>query len=364
LNDGGSLQIATSFISDLATNHVYKCSRIHLCISNALHENLMSLNIDLSHFASILKLDFNLKNSLIIRKYLNQFEVIFTIMGPAYLFFLGNSKHICGFAQPWICYRQFSMDVKISYFKRRALYVKFFIQKWFFEKADLLVVESSAVRTSLLDNCGFKSEVSIVSNCVAETFRQNNTLLAKKKYLNGNAETINFGFIGKAYKHKNIDVLKPVFDILIDKYELNLHLFVTFSDEELRLAGLQDCSWVTNLGTIRSDDLVDFYSKIDFLIFPTLLECFSVSPLEAMSQFVVVFASDRPFIRDSCLDHAIYIDPLNVEKMALKIFENIKNKELLRNRAKAAHNYSLERGGNDRTKAYLNLLESGWCSND
>lgn len=365
LYGGGGLQVATSFISDLTLNHVNKCSCIHLCISKALYENLMSINVDLSVFASVLKLDFSFRNIIVISKYLSQFKVVFTIFGPAYLFMLGNTKHVCGFAQPWICFKEHAKDIDISYAERCWLRLKFFIQKRFFETADLLVVESSAVRAGLLDDCGFKSEIDVVSNCVAESLYKNSKFTLKEAFRRGAPSSINLGYIGRAYKHKNLEVLKPVIDILIERYKLDVRLYTTLSEEEMDQTGLRNFANIKNLGPIKSGSLKSFYSKIDFLIFPSLLECFSVSPLEAMSQSVIVLASDRPFIRASCLEHAVYFDPLDIEKMAKKIFETINNKEALPARAKNAYKYVMGRPSNkDRTRAYLNFLEPGWCSDD
>ena len=48
---------------------------------------------------------------------------------------------------------------------------------------------------------------------------------------------------------------------------------------------------------------------MDAIIFPSLLECFSATPLEAMAMEKPFFASDREFIRDVCSDYALYFDP-------------------------------------------------------
>jgi len=364
LHGGGSLQVATSFISDLSLNHINKCRRIHLCISKALYENLMSINVDMSVFASVLRLDFSLRNIIAITRYLSQFKVVFTVIGPAYLVLLGNTKHVCGFAQPWICFKEHAKDVDIGYGERCWLWLKFFLQKRFFETADLLVVESSDVRAGLLED-GFKSELDVVSNCVAASLYQDSVFTLKKAHRLGAASTINLGYIGRAYKHKNLQTLKPVIDILIERYKLDIRLYTTLSEEEIDQVGLRNCEYLINMGPIKSGNLKSFYSKIDFLIFPTLLECFSVSTLEAMSQSVIVLASDRPFIRTFCLEHAVYFDPLDIEKIAQKILETIDNKEDLPGRAKDAFEYVMRRPSNkNRTEAYLNLLEPGWCSND
>jgi len=78
----------------------------------------MSINVDMSVFASVLRLDFSLRNIIAITRYLSQFKIVFTIIGPAYLVLLSNTKHVCGFAHPWICFKEHTKDA-FEYVMRR-----------------------------------------------------------------------------------------------------------------------------------------------------------------------------------------------------------------------------------------------------
>ena len=363
LHGGGGLQVATSFISDISKNHRDKCGHIHLCISKALFNNLSSLDVDLKSFASVQKIDFSLNNYFKIQNYLKKFEVIFTVFGPAYFMSLGKAKHICGFAQPWICFREYSKDVDIDIFNRFFLNFKFAIQKYFFGKSDALIVESNAVKEALLINSNLRSEIYVVSNAIAETFKDTAFIEKKTHSLSDNMPIV-IGYIGRGYKHKNIGILKPVLENLRNKYSLNIEINTTLSNEELVQNGLDGNNSIVNLGPIKSGELKSFYSKINFLILPTLLECFSVSPLEAMSQSVIVFASDRPFIKESCGDHVVYFDPLNVEDISLKIYQALKDDCTLINHAQNAYRYVMSLPtSKDRTVGYLDLINQYKANN-
>jgi glycosyltransferase involved in cell wall biosynthesis len=55
---------------------------------------------------------------------------------------------------------------------------------------------------------------------------------------------------------------------------------------------------------------------MDAVIFPSMLECFSATPLEAMIMRKPLFASNMTFNHNICLDYAFYFDPHSAESAA------------------------------------------------
>jgi len=95
------------------------------------------------------------------------------------------------------------------------------------------------------------------------------------------------------------------------------------------------------------------------MIFPSLLECFSVMPLESMIMKKPLFVSDRIFNRETCGSHAHYFDPLSPASAA-KIISTVFNERTpklkeLRLARKHAIKFS---NAKDRAKKYLTLLTS------
>ena len=75
-------------------------------------------------------------------------------------------------------------------------------------------------------------------------------------------------------------------------------------------------SSIVNVGPLLSSACPEFYKTLDGLIFPSLLECFSVSPLEAISCNLPVFCSNLPFMFDIYGDSVVYFDPYSAYSIA------------------------------------------------
>jgi glycosyltransferase involved in cell wall biosynthesis len=100
-----------------------------------------------------------------------------------------------------------------------------------------------------------------------------------------------------------------------------VEFYVTFTEDEWQACPASFRNVINNVGALVLAQCPSFYAAMDGIIFPSLLECFSAVPLEAMYMRRPLFASDLPFIRDCCHDLAIYFDPLSADSMAKAIAE-------------------------------------------
>ncbi|MEP6729986.1 MAG: glycosyltransferase family 1 protein [bacterium] len=73
------------------------------------------------------------------------------------------------------------------------------------------------------------------------------------------------------------------------------------------------------LGAMGDDALAALYASAAVFCFPSLDESFGLPPLEAMAAGTPVVASDRPAIRETCGDAAVYIDPMDEVAIAAAI---------------------------------------------
>ncbi len=73
------------------------------------------------------------------------------------------------------------------------------------------------------------------------------------------------------------------------------------------------------LGAIDDDTLRALYAAASVFCFPSLDEGFGLSPLEAMACGIPTIVSDRPALRETCGDAAVYIDPLSAPAIAQAI---------------------------------------------
>ena len=88
------------------------------------------------------------------------------------------------------------------------------------------------------------------------------------------------GLISRNYTHKNLCILPDVKSCL-ESFGISVSIYVTFTDKEWNSMSHAFRSSIINVGPLFASSCVDFYKSLDGLVFPSLLECFSVSPFEA-----------------------------------------------------------------------------------
>ncbi|MGR5306672.1 glycosyltransferase [Vibrio mediterranei] len=330
LHVGGGVQVAASFISELSillNEGLYEGVDIHLLCSESVKNNLPD-DFDKTCFSG-----FDLVSvfgpqilSRTIKDKFSGFDVCFSVFGPIY-FKPDVSRHICGFAQPWIAYPDNLAYRKLGYFNRLKNKLKFGLQNLIFKSYEQLVVEQEHIKSALVKRDYPENNIAVVSNCVSSVFERKN-LWDDIKFNNSSlSSTVTLGFIGRPYLHKNISILKEVNDILINNFDTKVNFLFTFTDDEMQELSFNDISNFHTVGSILSSQCPSFYDKIDALVFPSLLECFSAAPIEAMKMEVDVIASDFDFVREVCKDAAFYFDPTSVEDIAQTIFFYIQNQE-------------------------------------
>ncbi|MFQ2857142.1 glycosyltransferase [Aeromonas caviae] len=319
LHCGGAVQVATSFIVELVQQDAILLKTTDLWISTVIEKELSSLSINLSIFNQVKVVDFygikKPKNSLFNKAY----DSCFIVFGPVY-YPLNSKKYIVGFAQAWIAYSTNDAYRKLSLIQRLKSKAKFFIQDLLFRRYNHLVVEHQHVKDALLKK-GYTMPISIVSNSYASIFDNPEMWVPIDfpKFDNNNAPVI--GYVGRAYPHKNLDILIPVNKILSSRYGLNVNFLFTLNNDEMRYLKFDKIDNFYTTDSISLAQCPAFYQKIDALIFPSLLECFSATPLEAMKMQKPILASDYPFVSGVCKNAATYFDANNAEDIAKSIYE-------------------------------------------
>lgn len=315
LHVGGAVAVATSFVNILSRQPDPRLE-ISLLLSSSVHANLMSLGADLSGFAHCEVVDYYGWRSLWqgLGQRFAAFDVIFTVFGPAYAIANGR-RHVCGFAQPLIVYPRNPVEQRMKPGARVLQRLKYIVQEIFFARADELVVELEHVKVALTRKSLFRDmPIHIVYNAVDAVFKEP----ARWAPLNfpPASPALRLGVVSRNYVHKNLACLPSLQRQLQQVHGLAVAFFVTFTDAEWQACDEDFRRVICNMGALVLPQCPSFYSAMDGIIFPSLLECFSAVPLEAMTIRKPLFASDLPFIRDCCHEHAQYFDPLDVASMA------------------------------------------------
>lgn len=356
LHGGGGVQVATSVIGEL-THELRLPVGITVWASDAVDANLRKLGYDLSVlpvYEVVNSYGLKFLGSPMARR-LEAFDVVFTIFGPLYVWKL-SGVNITGFAQPWIIYPDNEIASAMNWRQRWQNRLKFGLQAAFFRRANQLVVELDHVRSGLLRRgIGSPPSIHVVQNSLSSLYIAPSSWQAVAVADTG--ADIKLGFVGRNYAHKNTRIFPAIIEILHRDHGINASIYVTFTDEEWAACDDAFRAAVINVGPLFVAQCPSFYKQMDGVIFPSLLECFSATPLEAMAMEKPLFASDRPFNRDVCQGHAYYFDPLAptsaAQAIAQVFLSGAPNPNALRAAREHAINFSSPK---ERAEQYLALL--------
>lgn len=318
LHIGGGVQVATSVIGELTKLNSLS-EELEIWASSAVDANLRQLGYCLSVFHKYKVVNSHGLSLLCspLHNHLQRFAAVFTIFGPLYVRKLAG-VNITGFAQAWVIYPNNELYAEMSFTQRILTKLKFKLQSLFFARADQLVVELEHVKAGLLQQRITNPDaIHVVNNCLSSLYLTPSSW--QSLALPEAPGKIKLGFVGRNYLHKNTRIFPAIINELRDKYGLQACIYVTFTDEEWAACSQAFRAAVINVGPLFVAQCPTFYNAMDAVVFPSLLESFSATPLEALAMKKPLFASDRPFNRDICQEYAHYFDPLSPQSAARTI---------------------------------------------
>jgi len=356
IHGGGALQVAISFVSELMAFEEVD-ARIKVLVSDEVakalgQDQLAKSNWDIEVFNTYgLKTLWSGLN--IIQK---DYDVVFTLYGPKYTLFKAK-RDIVGFAQLWILEFENPVTRAMSNIARSKLKAKFALQKWFFKRADHLVVELEHVKQSLWEQDVFdQGHISVVHNTLSNLYLDSS--LWQGLRLERSKDQIAIGFVTRDYSHKNIQILPKVAKILREKYHLPVKFYLSLTDAEWQNYSQDFGDYGQTVGALNVYQCPTFYRQMDAVIFPSLLECFSATPLEALVMKKPLFSSERGFVRDVCQDHAMYFDPLDAKDIARVVADYFQGTQKTDAELEQARNHVLNfSNATQRAKDYLQIIQ-------
>jgi glycosyltransferase involved in cell wall biosynthesis len=151
------------------------------------------------------------------------------------------------------------------------------------------------------------------------------------KILNNHEKEKNsFLFVSNATPNKNHEKLINAFCRFYDIYKFG-KLIVTVSSDFIKIFNLleekKDLGYpIINIGFVNREDLSIFYSKSEYLIFPSLAESFGLGLIEAIELGCKVLGADLPYTYEVCNPSSVF-NPFD-EDSILKCFEKAVKTEL------------------------------------
>lgn len=338
LRHGGGVQVASSFIRDLYSENLILeiiADEVKIMVSKQVFENIKPY--EKSSEIVLVGGGTRLQDQ-------PQTTLVFQVFGPRYVLFK-RATWIIGFAQPWIAFPNNEVYGRLKWYSVISKKIKYWIQWRLFQKSDVLIVEADHVKNALLYEYANHRNIVVIKNTISSVFFN-----FKGSERIERSEVV-IAYIGRDYVHKNLAVI----DELINRIDLkdlgDVRFITTLTKEEARKYSEKFQTNIEHKGPVTISDLPDFYDSVDIVLFPSLLECSSATPMEALYMNKEILASDRSFIKDVCEERATYFDPLDSEDLEnkLKIILN-------RRGSKKPNDRSDWYSSLDRTRQYISII--------
>jgi glycosyltransferase involved in cell wall biosynthesis len=362
LHRGGGVQVASSFLDEIAQlikerDHatvalsrqldVLVSTEVLQGLSQNAIETLHPIRRDIHGFTGIL------------HPYTRASDVTFVLFGPDYVL-RRTRRRVVGFADgTTVLPGREKAQPGMSVSRRTRAHLRALIAARLFRSADVLVVESRRVQEAVAAGFGYPAEnVKVVPNAVNGVFADETRWSSLPiPAVETPAGATRLCYVCRLHPHKNLVFLGKLGRRLLEECGIRVQFVLTLSAKEWRQLPELTQNFSATVGPLSITQVPRLYQECDGAIFPSLLEGFSVAPLEALAMARILFASDRPFVRDACGDAPIYIDPLDPGASARTVAATIRNPPL-----QAAHvREGLRLIGRlptarDRARAYLDIV--------
>jgi alpha-1,3-rhamnosyl/mannosyltransferase len=132
-------------------------------------------------------------------------------------------------------------------------------------------------------------------------------------------------FVGTIEPRKNLVTLVRAFEQILSQTSLRPQLVIAggegwLMDDFHRSIGSSDFSdRIRFTGYVDDEDLAALYSSCKVFVYPSVYEGFGLPPLEASACGAAVIAGDIPVLRETLADHALLVEPLNIDALAKSI---------------------------------------------
>jgi glycosyltransferase involved in cell wall biosynthesis len=283
----------------------------------------------------------------------SDFDVSFMVFGPDY----GPRRARCrivGFADVTSLFPEFAGIRGRRARLRHAVRAR--VSRRRFRGADMVVGESFFVTTALADRWEIHGQrMRVVPNVLNQVFNDVTRQVPVHVEL---PDLPVFAFPTRLYPHKNLEVLGAAERVLREEHGRSVRFALTLTDDEWHRLDSDTRAVSVNVGALVVAQVPAFYAACDGVVFPSLNECFSVTPLEAMRAARPLVASDRAFVREIAGEAAWYFEPTDPASLARALADVLADGD--RRARRVAIGKEIADGwptASDRATAYLGIIE-------
>lgn len=251
-------------------------------------------------------------------------DLIYSIIAPSYFTF--HTYQVMHHTDAYTYNSMFGAYDSWPFMKRIRQESKEFLIRHMLNKADAFETQSHMVADGIHKATG--KYVEVIPNVLPTPFF--NIDINKQKIVH---QGVNVIYVAAQHPHKRVDIIPSIAKILVSKFGVNnIHFYYTLPFESERAKLLEDMivtyevqDYVSNLGYLDQQQLIDVYLKCDIGFFASLLETFSSTLLEYMKFQLGIVATDLPFNTEVTEDAALYFKPNDAEDAAYKIYSIIED---------------------------------------
>lgn len=332
LMKGGALQVALSVFAEAIKDNEVKW---YFAVTHTLFSKFEELLGDSSlRKEQIILMDKSPARSIAARTQLKDivkqhgFDAVFTLFGPAYVKF--PIPHLCGIADGWVTHSNKTAYQLLNTFREKIqTFLLCNYKLWWYRKADKWCVEAQVAKDGFLAKTNVAADsVVVIANAVNPMIQHYAPIKIKRNL----ADSINIFCLGADYWHKNYQIVPDILSHLKQKTNKKINFIFTLPEDSsvyLKLIDkakkMQVDQYILNLGPLALHEVVNAYQKYDILFFPSVLETFSITPLEALYMNMPMIISNIPANKQVIGEHAHYVDPLDSAGIAEKFINVIDN---------------------------------------
>jgi glycosyltransferase involved in cell wall biosynthesis len=362
LHLGGGVQVASSFLDEVAKlikagdhSAVALSRQLEVLVST---EVLRGLGRDAIETLHPIRRDIHGFRG-ILHPRTRPSDVTFVLFGPDYVL-RRTRRRVVGFADgTTVLPGRENARSEMSVARRTRAHVRARIAARLFRSADVLVVESRRVQHAVADELGYPADnVKVVPNALNGVFADRSRWSPlPTPPVETPPATTRLCYVCQLHPHKNLAFLGRLGQLLLEGHGIRVQFLLTLIASEWRQLPDLTRQFSATVGPLSITQVPRLYEECDGAIFPSLLEGFSVAPLEALAMKRILFASDRPFVREVCGDAPIYIDPLDADASARIVAATLGNPQRLDNHVRAGLQVIGQLPtARDRARAYLEIV--------
>jgi len=290
------------------------------------------------------------------------YDVAMHVFGPVYRYPLAK-RNIVGYADVRSIYPAPIALPRQRTRTRLRWKARGIVSRRAIRRANVVVVETSAIRQRLIElNLVQPDAVAVVPNTVNGVFFTPETWAEAPSPPRSSKHELRLAYTTRPYPHKNLAILPTIARELEQHHTLRVRFIVTLTPAEWNQqpAEFRDCC--INVGRLSVQQLPSLLQTIDGVIFPSLLEAFSATPLESLAMGVPLCASDRDFVRSICKEMPVYIEPTDATSIAQTISDSYQDhRRLQENFDRGPQFVSSLPGPRERAESILSLIQTQYA---